>query len=212
MTERRRAVSPVSTYREKNKIQGFIQPPRDYTLKLSPVQQRLVLKKYGYGTSPQKKGENLRNTITERYANSDLLKASNDKANILNQHPDLYDDDDASPATIARRQRERASKVEQEMKVGAEDEYMQGLDLAHFLETSLEDLSQEGGSPSASHGGGKGPSRGVLSGPASPSGSFVNLVLADDYDEVRLYIYVYMCVCVCVCVCVCLHLLPSLPR
>ena len=83
MDERRRATSPVSSYRERNRIEGFREPPRDYLKALSPVDRRLVLKKYGYGSSPKKKGEMLEKTIVKRYAGTDLLHSINDKAGAL---------------------------------------------------------------------------------------------------------------------------------
>jgi len=127
MDERRRATSPVSSYRERNRIEGFREPPRDYLKVLNPVDHRLVLKKYGYGSSPKKKGEMLQKTILERYAGTDLLYSRNDKAGILK----------AEVAAEARARSVTRARAKTPNEAANED--FESLD--NLFETSLNNLS-----------------------------------------------------------------------
>ncbi len=130
MDEHRRATSPVSFYRERNHIEGFREPPRDYLKTLSPIDQKLALKKYGYGSSPKKKGEMLEKTILERYSGTDLLHAQNNKADILKSGGNLDWKNEGNVITVEEK---------------AKDASVEFQTLDNLFETSLNDLSLSNG-------------------------------------------------------------------
>jgi hypothetical protein len=74
MNELMRATSPVSGPVERLRIRGFKEPPRDYVQnhKLTPIDKKLELKRYGYGKSPKAKNEALNDVINKRYSDRNL--------------------------------------------------------------------------------------------------------------------------------------------
>ena len=132
MKERTRASSPVSGHRESMRIKGFREPPRDYLKKLEPLEQKLVLKRYGYGYSPQKKAQILQTTLTERYSgHEDLLTSENLKADILNTQ--------VVDGTKTLRLMALAEKLDRQRKQELMDSH--AIDLDDLMENSLTDLS-----------------------------------------------------------------------
>jgi hypothetical protein len=134
MDERTRAISPVSGYRERNRLEGFKEPPRDYLKALSPIDHKLILKKYGYGTSPQKKGELLEQTILARYAGTDRLNERNENADIIRRQR-AEDKDRSTSAKIVKGNQSAGADV---APGGITDEF-ESLD--SLFEASLSNLS-----------------------------------------------------------------------
>lgn len=76
MTETMRATSPVSGHAERLRIKGFVEPPQDFvaTHKLSPIDRKLALTKYGYGRSPKAKAEALEAGYQKKYSDKFISK------------------------------------------------------------------------------------------------------------------------------------------
>ena len=171
MEERIRATSPVSGYKERNRIECFQEPPRDYLKTLSPIDHKLILKKYGYGTSPKMKGALLEKTILDRYAGTDLLNARNENADIIRKNKSM--ENEQTMKSRIQSSKKAADDTNQGGGQGFSDDF-ESLD--NLFEASLSNLSVsrelEGSLTAASTGARKSP-------PAVPIPPGMMIALAD---------------------------------